>query len=61
MSGNKKQELELRVLELLEEFEDKLEAAPSVPLTGKILVDRQELLGLIKDIKIGRASCREIV
>lgn len=52
MSGSKKQELELRVLELLEEFEDKLEAAPTVPLTGKILVDRQELLGLIKDINM---------
>ncbi|HAS73125.1 MAG TPA: hypothetical protein DCS67_03165 [Clostridiales bacterium UBA8960] len=52
MSGVKKQELELRVLELLEEFEDKLEAAPSVPLTGKILVDRQELLSIIKDINM---------
>lgn len=52
MSGNKKQELELRVLELLEEFEDKLEASPTVPLTGKILVDRQELLSIIKDINM---------
>ena len=52
MSGAKKQELELRVLELLEEFEDKLEASPSVPLTGKILVDRQELLSIIKDINM---------
>lgn len=52
MSGAKKQELELRVLELLEEFEDKLEAAPTVPLTGKILVDRQELISIIKDINM---------
>lgn len=52
MSSNNKQELELRVLELLEEFEDKLEASPTVPLTGKILVDRQELLSIIKDINM---------
>lgn len=52
MSNNKKQELELRVLELLEEFEDKLEGASTVPLTGKILVDRQEFLSIIKDIQI---------
>jgi len=52
MNSNKKQELELRVLELLEEFEDKLEGASTVPLTGKILVDRQEFLSIIKDIQI---------
>lgn len=52
MSGAKKQELELRVLELLEEFEDKLEASPTIPLTGKILVDRQELLSILKDINM---------
>ena len=52
MSGTKKQEVELRVLELLEEFEDKLESSPTVPLTGKILADRQELLSIIKDINM---------
>ncbi|OJV64727.1 MAG: hypothetical protein BGO41_14090 [Clostridiales bacterium 38-18] len=52
MSTSKIQELELRVLELLEEFEDKLEASPTVPLTGKILVDRQEFLSIIKDINM---------
>ncbi len=51
MTNPKKQELELRVLELIEEFEDKLESAPTVPLTGKILVDRQDLLSILKDIQ----------
>ena len=52
MNSGKKPELELRVLELIEEFEDKLEAAPTVPLTGKILVDRQEFLSILKDIHV---------
>jgi len=50
MSQEVNQTLELRVLELLEEFEDKLEASTTVPLTGKILVDRDDLMTLLKEI-----------
>lgn len=52
MNSQKKQELELRVLELLEELEDRIESAPNVPLTGKILFDKHELLNIIKDINM---------
>lgn len=52
MSNSKSQEMELKVLELLDDFEDKLESAPTVPLTGKILVDREEFLEILKDINI---------
>jgi vacuolar-type H+-ATPase subunit E/Vma4 len=40
----------LEVLDLLEAIEDKLENVASVPLTGKIMLDRIELIDIIKDI-----------
>jgi len=52
MASPQSETFELRVLELIEEFEDKLEGYPTVPLTGKILVDRNELINIIKDINV---------
>lgn len=52
MANQPIEQLELKVLELLEEFEDKLESSPTVPLTGKILVDREEFLSVLKDIHV---------
>ncbi len=52
MANHQNEKVELKVLELLEEFEDKLEGSPTVPLTGKILVDREEFLSLLKDIHV---------
>ena len=49
MSSN---HLELKVLDLLEEFENKIENATSVPLTGKIMADREELLEILREIHI---------
>ncbi len=44
-------EVTLKVLELLEEFKEKIESCPTVPLTGKGLIDRQDFLDIIQDIK----------
>lgn len=52
MSQSQNESLELKVLELLDEFEDKLEASPTVPLTGKVLIDRQDFLNILKDIQM---------
>lgn len=41
----------MRVLELLEEIEDIVDTASGFPLTGKIMVDAQELLEIVKDIR----------
>lgn len=46
------EELNLKVLDLLEEFENKLENVAAIPLTGKIMVDREEFLDLIREINI---------
>jgi hypothetical protein len=43
----------MTVLDLLDEIEDIVETAPSVPLTGKIMVDSGELLEIVKDIRLG--------
>lgn len=42
----------MKVLELLEEIEDVVDTAASVPLTGKIMVDANELLEIVKEIRI---------
>lgn len=44
-------EYRLKVLELLEEFEEKIGSCPTVPLTGKGLIDRQDFIDIIHDIK----------
>lgn len=42
----------MTVLDLLDEIEDIVETAPSVPLTGKIMIDSGELLEIVKDIRL---------
>lgn len=40
------------VLKLLDEIEDILEESSSIPFAGKIVVDKEELLEIIKEIRI---------
>jgi vacuolar-type H+-ATPase subunit H len=42
----------MKVLDLLEEIEEIADTSSSVPLTAKIMVDREEILEIVKDIKI---------
>lgn len=42
----------MKVLDLLEEIEEIADTSSSVPLTAKIMVDREELLEIVKDIKV---------
>ncbi|MGB3368107.1 MAG: hypothetical protein WBA54_11490 [Acidaminobacteraceae bacterium] len=44
--------LNLKVLDLLEEFENRLEGISALPLTNKIMIDRGEFLDLIREINI---------
>ena len=41
----------MRVLELLEEIEEIVDTATGFPLTGKIMVDSQELLEIVREIR----------
>lgn len=40
------------LLTLIDEVEDILEAGTSIPLTGRVLVDKNELLDIVKEIRI---------
>lgn len=40
------------LLNLIDEVEDIVEAGTGVPLTGKVMVDKDELLDIIKEIRI---------
>ena len=42
----------MKVLELLEEIEDIVDTSSGFPLTGKIMVDSQELLELVREIRL---------
>ncbi len=42
----------MKVLELLEEIEGIVDTASGFPLTGKIMVDSQELLELVREIRV---------
>ncbi|HHX13914.1 MAG TPA: ATPase [Clostridiales bacterium] len=42
----------MRVLELLDEIEEVVENSSGFPLTGKILVDAEEILELIREIRV---------
>lgn len=44
--------MNLKVLDLLEEFENRLENISTLPLTNKIMIDRDEFLDLIREINI---------
>lgn len=41
----------MRVLELLEEIEEIIDTAAGFPLTGKIMIDADELLEIVKEIR----------
>lgn len=42
----------MTVLELLDELEEMINAAPKLPLTGKIMVDANEILDMANDIRL---------
>jgi len=42
----------MTVLELLEEIEDIIDTAPGLPLTGKIMIDSNELLEIVREIRL---------
>ena len=42
----------MSVLQLLEEIEDIIESGSSIPFAQKVLIDKRELLEIIKDIRI---------
>ena len=42
----------MKVLELLDEIEDIIDTSSGFPLTGKILVDAEELLEIVREIRI---------
>ena len=42
----------MKVLELLEEIEEIVDTASGFPLTGKIMIDSQELLELVREIRV---------
>ena len=44
--------LDLKVLNLLEEFEDKIDNLAVIPLTGKVMLDRDEIQEIIREINI---------
>ncbi len=45
-------DLDLKVLDLLEEFEDKIDNLSAIPLTGKVMLDREEIQEIIREINI---------
>lgn len=42
----------MKVLDLLEDLEDLIENGSSIPLTGRVVLDREDLLELVKDIRL---------
>lgn len=42
----------MRVLILLNELEDKMESASTVPLTGKTIIDRDDILDILNEIRL---------
>ena len=49
---NNTYKLDLKVLKLLDEFENKLENVATIPLTGKIMINREDFLEIIREINI---------
>ena len=41
----------MTVLDLLDELEDIMDTASNVPLTGKVMVDKEEVMELVNDIR----------
>ena len=42
----------MRVLELLDEIEEIVDTSSGFPLTGKILVDAEELMEIVREIRL---------
>ena len=42
----------MKVLELLEEIEDIVDEAPGLPLTGKIMVDAEEIFQIVRELRL---------
>ena len=42
----------MNVLELLDELEEVIQMAPSVPVVRKVMVDPNEILEIVKDIRL---------
>lgn len=42
----------MEVLKLLDEIEDIIESSSSIPFAGKVVVDKEEILDIIKEIRI---------
>lgn len=42
----------MEVLKLLDEIEDIFESSSAIPFSGKVLVDKEEILDIIKEIRI---------
>ena len=42
----------MKVLELLEEIEDIVDEAPGLPLTGKMMVDAEEIFQIVREIRL---------
>ena len=41
----------MKIIELIQDLEDILETASGFPLTGKVMVDQNEVVGILKEIK----------
>ena len=46
----------MTIYELLEELEEIINVAPKLPLTGKIMVNANEILDIAKDIRLSRLN-----
>ncbi len=42
----------MKVLALIEQLEDLIENASTVPLTGKVMVSREEVIAILRDIRL---------
>jgi vacuolar-type H+-ATPase subunit H len=42
----------LKILELLDELDEIIDSANTIPLTGKVLMDRNELMEIVKEARI---------
>ena len=51
----------MTIYELLEELEEIINVAPKLPLTGKIMVDANEILDIAKDIRLSFPDERRIL
>lgn len=48
----KKMEMDMDIIEIVDMMEETIEKASAVPLTGKVMVDKEELLDYIQEIRL---------